>query len=110
MNSPEKALEVYSKLKEANRIDIEIERNGATDPQDLQRPLTHDRSACPSIDDRRPRPASPALPQPGAGHLARPGPSRRPPRSPHAHPGAPASAGPVQAPGRQTLTVDAAGR
>ncbi len=30
MNSPEKALEVYTKLKEANRIDIEIERNGAT--------------------------------------------------------------------------------
>ena len=29
LNSPEKALEVYSKLKEANRIDIEVERNGA---------------------------------------------------------------------------------
>ena len=29
LNSPEKALEVYSKLKEASRIDIEIERNGA---------------------------------------------------------------------------------
>ncbi|MGQ0508193.1 MAG: type II secretion system protein GspC [Myxococcaceae bacterium] len=29
LNSPEKALEVYTKLKEANRIDIEIERNGA---------------------------------------------------------------------------------
>jgi general secretion pathway protein C len=29
MNSPEKALEIYSKLKEANRVDIEIERNGA---------------------------------------------------------------------------------
>jgi general secretion pathway protein C len=29
LNSPEKALEIYSKLKEANRIDIEIERNGA---------------------------------------------------------------------------------
>jgi general secretion pathway protein C len=29
LNSPEKALEVYAKLKEANRIDIEIERNGA---------------------------------------------------------------------------------
>lgn len=29
LNSPEKALEVYSKLKEANRIDLEIERNGA---------------------------------------------------------------------------------
>ncbi len=30
LNSPEKALEVYSKLKEANRVDIEIERNGQT--------------------------------------------------------------------------------
>lgn len=30
LNSPEKALEVYSKLKEAGRIDIEVERNGAT--------------------------------------------------------------------------------
>ncbi len=30
MNSPEKALEIYSKLKEAGRIDIEIERNGST--------------------------------------------------------------------------------
>lgn len=30
LNSPEKALEVYSKLKEANRVDIEIERNGST--------------------------------------------------------------------------------
>ncbi len=29
LNSPEKALEVYTKLKEANRIDIEIERNGS---------------------------------------------------------------------------------
>lgn len=29
LNSPEKALEVYSKLKESGRIDIEIERNGA---------------------------------------------------------------------------------
>lgn len=29
MNSPEKALEIYSKLKEASRIDIEVERNGA---------------------------------------------------------------------------------
>ena len=29
LNSPEKALEIYSKLKEASRIDIEIERNGA---------------------------------------------------------------------------------
>jgi general secretion pathway protein C len=28
LNSPEKALEIYSKLKEANRIDIQIERNG----------------------------------------------------------------------------------
>lgn len=30
LNSPEKALEIYSKLKEAQRIDIEIERNGAS--------------------------------------------------------------------------------
>lgn len=30
MNSPEKALEIYSKLKEASRIDIEVERNGST--------------------------------------------------------------------------------
>ncbi len=29
LNSPEKALEIYSKLKEASRIDIEVERNGA---------------------------------------------------------------------------------
>jgi len=29
MNSPEKALEVYSKLKESSRIEIDIERNGA---------------------------------------------------------------------------------
>jgi general secretion pathway protein C len=29
LNSPEKALEVYSKLKESSRIDIEIERNGS---------------------------------------------------------------------------------
>ena len=29
LNSPEKALEIYSKLKEAARIDIEVERNGA---------------------------------------------------------------------------------
>ena len=28
INSPEKALEIYSKLRDANRIDIEIERNG----------------------------------------------------------------------------------
>lgn len=28
LNSPEKALEVYSKLKESNRIEIELERNG----------------------------------------------------------------------------------
>jgi len=28
LNSPEKALEVYTKLKEANRVDIEFERNG----------------------------------------------------------------------------------
>ena len=28
MNSPEKALEVYSKLKDSSRIDIELERNG----------------------------------------------------------------------------------
>lgn len=30
LNSPEKALEIYSKLKEATRIDIEVERNGAS--------------------------------------------------------------------------------
>jgi general secretion pathway protein C len=30
MNSPEKALEVYTKLKDANRIDIELDRNGQT--------------------------------------------------------------------------------
>lgn len=30
LNSPEKALEIYSKLKEAARIDIEVERNGST--------------------------------------------------------------------------------
>jgi general secretion pathway protein C len=30
LNSPEKALEVYGKLKEASRIDIEVERNGST--------------------------------------------------------------------------------
>lgn len=29
LNSPEKALEVYTRLKEASRIEIEIERNGA---------------------------------------------------------------------------------
>lgn len=29
LNSPEKALEVYAKLKEASRIDIEIDRNGS---------------------------------------------------------------------------------
>lgn len=29
LNSPEKALEIYSKLKESARIDIEVERNGA---------------------------------------------------------------------------------
>jgi general secretion pathway protein C len=29
MNSPEKALEVYSKLKESSRIEIELERNGS---------------------------------------------------------------------------------
>jgi general secretion pathway protein C len=28
LNSPEKALEIYSKLKESSRIDIEVERNG----------------------------------------------------------------------------------
>jgi general secretion pathway protein C len=28
LNSPEKALEIYTKLKEASRIDIEFERNG----------------------------------------------------------------------------------
>ena len=30
MNSPEKALEIYTKLKDANRIDIEIDRNGTS--------------------------------------------------------------------------------
>jgi general secretion pathway protein C len=30
LNSPEKALEIYSKLKDANRVDIELERNGAS--------------------------------------------------------------------------------
>lgn len=30
LNSPEKALEIYSKLKESTRIDIEYERNGGT--------------------------------------------------------------------------------
>ncbi len=30
LNSPEKALEIYTKLKEAGRIDIEVERNGAS--------------------------------------------------------------------------------
>jgi len=29
INSPEKALEIYSRLRDASRIDIEIERNGA---------------------------------------------------------------------------------
>jgi general secretion pathway protein C len=29
LNSAEKALEIYSKLKESNRIDIEVERNGS---------------------------------------------------------------------------------
>jgi general secretion pathway protein C len=29
MNSPEKALEVYAKLKESSRIEIELERNGS---------------------------------------------------------------------------------
>jgi general secretion pathway protein C len=29
LNRPEKALEIYSKLKDSNRIDIEIERNGS---------------------------------------------------------------------------------
>ena len=29
LNSPEKALEIYSKLRDTNRIDIDIERNGA---------------------------------------------------------------------------------
>ena len=28
LNSPEKALEIYSKLKESSRIDIEVDRNG----------------------------------------------------------------------------------
>jgi len=30
MNSPEKALEIYTKLKDTNRIDIELDRNGST--------------------------------------------------------------------------------
>jgi general secretion pathway protein C len=30
MNSPEKALEIYSKLKESARIDIELDRNGSS--------------------------------------------------------------------------------
>ena len=30
LNSPEKALEIYGKLKEASRVDIEIERNGTS--------------------------------------------------------------------------------
>ena len=30
LNSPEKGLEIYSKLKEANRIDIELDRNGSS--------------------------------------------------------------------------------
>jgi general secretion pathway protein C len=30
LNSPEKALEVYAKLKEASRIEIELERNGSS--------------------------------------------------------------------------------
>lgn len=30
LNSPEKALEVYAKLKEAGRIELELERNGST--------------------------------------------------------------------------------
>ncbi|MFO0597269.1 MAG: type II secretion system protein GspC [Myxococcaceae bacterium] len=30
LNSPEKALEIYGKLKESSRIDIEVERNGAS--------------------------------------------------------------------------------
>jgi general secretion pathway protein C len=30
MNSPDKALEIYSKLRDANRIEIEIERRGDT--------------------------------------------------------------------------------
>ena len=29
LNSPEKALEIYSKLRDSNRIDIELERNGS---------------------------------------------------------------------------------
>ena len=28
LNSPEKALEIYTRLKDASRIDIELERNG----------------------------------------------------------------------------------
>ena len=30
MNSPEKALEIYTKLKDAGRIDVEIDRNGTS--------------------------------------------------------------------------------
>jgi general secretion pathway protein C len=30
LNSPENALELYSKLKESSRIDLEVERNGAS--------------------------------------------------------------------------------
>ena len=30
MNSPDKALEIYQKLRDANRIEIEIERRGET--------------------------------------------------------------------------------
>jgi general secretion pathway protein C len=30
LNSAEKALEIYSKLKDSNRIDIELERNGSS--------------------------------------------------------------------------------
>jgi general secretion pathway protein C len=30
MNSPDKALEVYQKLRDANRIEVELERRGDT--------------------------------------------------------------------------------
>ena len=83
LNSPEKALEVYSKLKEATRIDIEIERNGSTDPQDVQRPLTHDRMHQPC---HRRSPSSPcalrraAALGPAARAVRRPAPPRPAPR------------------------------
>ena len=30
MNSPDKALEIYQKLRDANRIEVELERRGET--------------------------------------------------------------------------------